>query len=685
MRRWCELALVATWGLSLAMSATAQAPTAPADVHVVRASARLLAMADARRLDTTLVDSILRSTASPVWLRTQALRAIGQVGTVPELRTLRAALVRGLIAEQDSTVAATAAFTAGLLRDLDAIPALEAALNRPGTVHAEAATALGRMGAPAKGILILRLQRSPTAAVILALAPADSSTVSLLVPHLRSADAAARWAATYALTRNTLPSATPALLEVATLEPAAGAGDAERTAPSDVRAGIAKGLTRAAVRAADQEAARAALLTWLDDEHPHVRIAAVRSLASYTMIAGPPLLRVIRTDPDANVRVTAAQSAVPVFGPDDALWEAAWEADTTTVVRLALLQGALRHGIFVLGLDTAGGPASWLSAPDPRQRATAASAWVGEGERGHLRRAQRFLNDTSAVVQRAVMAALAAQAVASDPEVRAVLTAAVAGAPDVWVRSTAIGAVSRSATVADLPTLHAAYARAQDDVLPAARHAALQGLTALWRRDSLRFGSWADSFVRWPAPADARALDLARSFGPLDHWQRAERPSRAATEWESLVRDLVLPTLAGRAPRATFVTTRGEVEVELFGDVAPVTVANLRELAARGYFDGITWHRVVPYFVAQAGDPSGTGSGGPGYAIRDELNRHRYQRGTLGMALSGPDTGGSQWFFTHAAQPHLDLGYTVFGRVLRGQEVVDALSQYDRLLSLRVQ
>jgi cyclophilin family peptidyl-prolyl cis-trans isomerase/HEAT repeat protein len=688
MRRWPEGALAAACAALLATfapSATAQAPTAAADAPVVRTSARLLAMADARQLDVALVDSVLRAPSAPVWLRTQALRAIGQVGVVPELRPLRAELVRGLIADQDTAVAATAAFTAGLLRDLEAIPALEAALNRPGAVHLEAATALGRMGAPAKGILILRLQRSPTAAVILALAPADSSTVSLLVPHLRSADASVRWAATYALTRNTLPPATPALLEVATLEPAAGAGEAERTAPSDVRAGIAKGLTRAAVRAADQEAARAALLTFLDDEHPHVRIAAVRSLASYTMVAGPPLLRVIQHDPDANVRVTAAQAAVPVFGPDDDLWAAAWNADTTTVVRIALLQGALRHGIFVPGLDTAAGPGSWFRAPDPRQRATAATAWIGEGERGHLLRAQPALADSSAVVQRAVLASLAAPSVAADPAVRAVLVGATVDAPDLWARTTAIGAVSRGATMADLPTLRAAYLRAEDDALPAARHAALQALTALWRRDSLSFGTWTDSFVRWPAPADARALDLARAFGPLDHWQRAVRPARTAAEWEALVRELVLPTVAGRALRATFVTTRGEIEVELFGDVAPLTVANLRDLAARGYFDGIEWHRVVPYFVAQAGDPSSTGSGGPGYAIRDELNRHRYQRGTLGMALSGPDTGGSQWFFTHAAQPHLDLGYTVFGRVLRGQEVVDALSQYDRLLSLRVQ
>jgi cyclophilin family peptidyl-prolyl cis-trans isomerase len=107
-------------------------------------------------------------------------------------------------------------------------------------------------------------------------------------------------------------------------------------------------------------------------------------------------------------------------------------------------------------------------------------------------------------------------------------------------------------------------------------------------------------------------------------------------------------------------------------------------LVVKKYFDGGRWHRVVPNFVLQDGDPTGTGSGGPGYAIRDEINRIRYWRGTLGMALSGPDTGGSQFFITHSPQPHLDGGYTVFGRVLSGMEVVDQVIQDDPIISLEV-
>jgi cyclophilin family peptidyl-prolyl cis-trans isomerase len=115
-----------------------------------------------------------------------------------------------------------------------------------------------------------------------------------------------------------------------------------------------------------------------------------------------------------------------------------------------------------------------------------------------------------------------------------------------------------------------------------------------------------------------------------------------------------------------------------------MTVENFRALAARRFFDGLLFHRVVPDFVDQTGDPRGDGSGGPGYAVRDEINAVRYARGYVGMALSGPDTGGSQWFAVLSPQRHLDGGYTVFGRVLEGMEILDRTEQDDRLVSVRV-
>ena len=115
----------------------------------------------------------------------------------------------------------------------------------------------------------------------------------------------------------------------------------------------------------------------------------------------------------------------------------------------------------------------------------------------------------------------------------------------------------------------------------------------------------------------------------------------------------------------------------MFAKDAPMTVDNFIELAKKKYFDGIIFHRIVPNFVAQGGDPRGDGGGGPGYQIRCEINPRQYDRGTMGMALSGKDTGGSQFFFCHAPQPHLDGGYTIFGQVIAGMETVDKLTRGD--------
>ncbi|MBZ4401389.1 peptidylprolyl isomerase [Myxococcus sp. AS-1-15] len=124
-------------------------------------------------------------------------------------------------------------------------------------------------------------------------------------------------------------------------------------------------------------------------------------------------------------------------------------------------------------------------------------------------------------------------------------------------------------------------------------------------------------------------------------------------------------------------TDKGDITVRLDADEAPLTAGNLYALARKGYFNGVTFHRVVPDFVAQGGDPRGDGEGGPGHSIRCEMTRRPYTRGTLGMALSGKDTGGSQFFFTHAPQPHLDGRYTAFGEVASGMDVVDALLEGD--------
>jgi len=129
---------------------------------------------------------------------------------------------------------------------------------------------------------------------------------------------------------------------------------------------------------------------------------------------------------------------------------------------------------------------------------------------------------------------------------------------------------------------------------------------------------------------------------------------------------------------ATLQTNHGAIAIELFDDDAPKTVENFKKLAQDGFYDGVIFHRVIRDFMIQGGDPTGTGSGGPGYQFEDEFNDHKVERGALAMANAGPNTNGSQFFIVTAeACPWLDGKHTVFGRVTSGLDVVDAIEQVD--------
>lgn len=137
---------------------------------------------------------------------------------------------------------------------------------------------------------------------------------------------------------------------------------------------------------------------------------------------------------------------------------------------------------------------------------------------------------------------------------------------------------------------------------------------------------------------------------------------------------------------ALFDTDRGPIKVELFADQAPLTVANFVNLAKRGFYDGLSFHRVIADFMIQGGCPQGSGTGGPGYKFEDEAdNGARHERGVLSMANAGPNTNGSQFFITHVATPWLDGKHTVFGKVVEGIDVVDAVKQGDAIKSVRIE
>ena len=137
---------------------------------------------------------------------------------------------------------------------------------------------------------------------------------------------------------------------------------------------------------------------------------------------------------------------------------------------------------------------------------------------------------------------------------------------------------------------------------------------------------------------------------------------------------------------AIFDTARGPIRVELLPDQAPLTVANFVNLARRGFYDGLGFHRVIADFMVQGGCPEGSGRGGPGYRFEDETgNGVRHERGVLSMANAGPNTNGSQFFITHVATPWLDGKHTVFGKVVEGLYVVDAIAQGDAIHSVKIE
>ncbi len=136
----------------------------------------------------------------------------------------------------------------------------------------------------------------------------------------------------------------------------------------------------------------------------------------------------------------------------------------------------------------------------------------------------------------------------------------------------------------------------------------------------------------------------------------------------------------------TIETDKGNIELELYAGYAPKTVNNFVFLAREGYYDGVVFHRVISNFVIQGGDPTGTGSGGPGYRFEDEFegNPLIHETGMISMANAGPGTNGSQFFITHSPQPHLDGRHTVFGKVVQGQDVVDAIRQGDKMITVLI-
>ncbi|MBI4428956.1 MAG: peptidylprolyl isomerase [Ignavibacteriales bacterium] len=175
----------------------------------------------------------------------------------------------------------------------------------------------------------------------------------------------------------------------------------------------------------------------------------------------------------------------------------------------------------------------------------------------------------------------------------------------------------------------------------------------------------------------AKALERITGRNYSELIPRATTPMHTDYDWQTYEAIQV-------NQRVVLETNRGSISIQLFKDHAPFTVLNFVKLIKKGFFDGLSFHRVVPNFVIQGGDPRGDGWGGPGYSIRSEFSLVSYDRGTVGVASAGKDTEGCQFFITHSPQPHLDGRYTVFGAVVEGMDVVDQLQVGDRILLMRL-
>ncbi|HYW50057.1 MAG TPA: peptidylprolyl isomerase [Gemmatimonadaceae bacterium] len=658
--RFLSLATIAILLHGPAQVLGAQARRLPEDAVIAWAS--LLSVLDVRSADTLVIDRALASPVAP--LRAAAARVVGMnrvQARYARLRTL-------LRTDTDSAVASDAAFALGLAVDSASCAALREALPRP-RAGAAAAWALGELGSRCGDLssLLSTTRSSSTRGALLRGAakwtPFPDSAVMKAYGAARTLEE--RRAALYAFSRARRPVA------------ANLAWAATRDADAPLREIGARLLVAAVQLPVDTSRVITRLDSILQDRVSHVRIAAVRAAASYRGAAEPILQRAWQRETDVNVRVTLAQSLGAVASDTSALWGTWWRADSTHMVRRSLLTSAWQAGaVDALGV---GGVDSLFASPDFRTRVAMVEGAAAAALDRNARRITDRLGDRDDRVRAAALTALAnaSQSVRDSLAWPDIVESALRDA-DVGVRQAALSSFRRTATAADLETALSGYQRALRDPAGDAREASLDIVVAAWRRDSAGFDSLARGRLQLlDAPADPLLRDRVRTVTPLAHWKTAPPAPASVAVYEQVVRRIVVPSLAGRPPSLRLDTERGVVRIVLDGVQAPLTADHFLRLSGQGYFRDLRFHRVVPAFVAQGGDPRGDGSGGPGFAIRDELNRSPYVRGAVGMALSGPDTGGSQFFLTLAPQPHLDGHYTVFGRVVAGAVVVDRLVQGD--------
>ncbi|MEO5824602.1 MAG: peptidylprolyl isomerase [Gemmatimonadales bacterium] len=659
--------------------APASAPAVLAqDRATVEAIAQILMAEDRRQFDAVIFE---RSLANPdLTVRRAAALAIGRIGSHDGT-----ALLIPLLSAPERDVYPDVFFALGLLRDSAAVPAIIRRLRAPDSLDAlsasEAVTALAKIGTPAAarfiGDLIAsggdfprgRRELMVASAILESRRLGGLAPVAALTPFAFDENVDLRWRAVYALGRLS----------------AVGGGDAVLRAARDasplIRETAARSLTR---RFADTTglapaAVQTELIRAFDDDNAGVRINALGAAATWRDSAFTSRALILLRDPDQNVRVAAA-AALGEFGGRSAATEldsTLSRRDGTWALKRAALLGLARLDAARFAVRAG----EWARSSDWRDRAVALAGWAVVKPED----SSPFtigLVDPEPRVGAAALAAWRTARGGTDSTVGAAARQRLRD-PSPYLRGAAVSVVAGDPVPNDAPLLISAWTLSASDPDPDTRLAILRALAALGRRDPALIDRVGPAFLARPddellrAAAETSWPQLATRWGPA--WPVASR--RTLDDYRSVVQGVMLSR--DNVSVTIDVEGRGSVEVELLGRHAPLTVANFLRLVDQRYFDGNRWHRVVPNFVVQDGDRTGTGSGGPGWAIRDEINRLRYDVPMLGMALSGPDTGGSQWFINLSPQPHLDGTYTIFGRVTGSYNGLRRITQGDVIRSIR--
>jgi cyclophilin family peptidyl-prolyl cis-trans isomerase/HEAT repeat protein len=612
-------------------------------------------------------------------IRRRAALAVGRVGLVEGVEPLLP-----LLADADVEVRQMAAFALGLIGHQSARTALIKSLDDPEPiVQGRAAEALGSIGNRVDADAVSGIVRRHTAAGALNGIEPDDLTYPLPAPaeaarlaiyalvRLGSYDALASavldgsgqpvsrwWPIAFALGRINDPRAASPLLALL------------NTPGRYTAAFAARGL---AVVKAPQAAAALRQIADARKAHPAVVIQAVRGLGGLAEPAAISALVKIVADRSADqvLRLEAAASIGALATAEHTELLIDMLADALPGIRGTALRALARvdPDVFLATLAGLEPDRDWSV-----RVAEAAALGTRPGERS-LPRLTMLLDDRD---QRVVPPAIEALA-ASKPQGFEKMLLEKLRADDFAVRAAAATALGELKSAAVIPALLEAYKIALGDLAYDARDALLTAINAIepatgrqMLRQALLDKDWA---------LRLRAATLLRQAGATDvDADMRPAPSDVGAD-EARMLALVNPKYS---PHAFIETDKGTIEIELAVLDAPLTVDNFVTLARKGYFNGLAVHRVVPDFVVQDGDPRGDGGGGPGYTIRDELNQRPYLRGTVGMALAGKDTGGSQFFITHSPQPHLDARYTVFGHVVNGMEVVDRIAPSDIVRSVRI-